>query len=228
MPGELDLLPHGLGSRFDEQAMLKASDLKSLSRMGLLLLCARCVKRVEDWVVTDDFSSWNSGFEFVLEASSLDFVEQEEAVAMMRSVAAILSRTQFLTREELVVRCSNSAICTLTTTIEATAIRERSSLVKTAINVAKLSVATFALIVHCRKDLGLCIEDILEKVWESVKADVRYVAAQQISREIVQSEQKSLVLEGLGPLWQGGVPHWASPEILGIPVVQGKPTAPDR
>ena len=192
---------------------LKPSEVKSLSREGLLLLAGRCALRVAPWCPREAAKLWAQALSLLETAVRGEVLDATQALSLARRLGDAGARACNAldgTADELTGRCMNYATGALSLTLEAATLPERKEVLRLVLDVAKQSTAFAALHAHAGLVRAPAGRDAVElaclAVWDEIRRDVAALAKDEARFLAAKAP-----LTAPRALWRGRAPAWASP-----------------
>jgi hypothetical protein len=159
---------------------LKSSELKGMTRTGLLLFGCRCAMRVESWIPPKSNKLWMRGLAHV--TSSIDSpidVRDTEQLERDLSNCGAMALNQFSDTDEPRGQCMNYATQTLAMVVYATTIKDEKKLKKAIIDTAKFSASIPAILAHANRITAPDGENPVDfacvTMWDAIRSDIQMI-----------------------------------------------------
>ena len=192
---------------------LKPSEVKALSRAGLVLLAGRCARRVEPWCPREARADWRRALSLVTASAKGRPPDRDAALRLARRLGDAGARAcnaRDGTPDELLGRGMNYATGTLALALEAAVEPERATVLRLVLDAAKQSTAFAALHAHAGRVRAPAGTDAVTvacvRVWDEVRRDVAVLVAGEAA-----ALQRAAPIDALRGLWTGRPPPWATP-----------------
>jgi hypothetical protein len=184
-----------------------------------LLFSARCALRVEPWIPKGSEKLWEDNLAFVVQAAWDDVAGAQDVLTRSRAVMnhGATACNRLADSDEPLGRCLSYTTCTLAAAIEAAGAPDRPTVVKRAIDAAKLSASITAVWAHAGRIEAGEGRDVVDfactTTWAAIRHDIAPLAASLGALE--QSKDRVAALRNVAPFWEGRPPTWATPPRAG-------------
>ena len=193
---------------------IKRSELKPLSRSGLILFAVRCALRVEPWVPMG--TVWRDGLRIATDGAFAEPTAAKSRSAHARAVsdegARHANRLHGTASEDL-GRCANYATSTLAIAVEMNGETDAKKLVDLAMAAAKHAGSIGPVRAHAGRIVASNGTDVVALVataaYDAMRGDIGLLVTGTARVEKATDRVKEL--RALGPLWPDGPPAWSAP-----------------